>query len=116
MVFTILSIFMCADTHDFYYNIPMVYFEYMKLPISMSPQEILQQYNLKNLVTADGYVYMEIRKVIPGIKQAGRIARDHLTKNLSRNEYAPVPPTISLWSHHTSDLVFYFVVNIFGIK
>ena len=94
----------------------MVDFEYMKLPLSMSPQEILYQYNLKDLVSADGYIYMEIRKGTPDIKQAGRLSSNRLTKNLDRNGYAPVPHTPSLWRHHTSDLVFSLVVNNFGIK
>ena len=62
----------------------------------MSPKEIVQQYNLKYLVAADGYVYMEIRKKISGIKQDGRLATCRLTKNLDRNGYAPVPHTPSL--------------------
>ena len=33
----------------------MVDFEYMKLPLSMLPQEIVQQYNLEDLVAPDGY-------------------------------------------------------------
>ena len=43
VVSTILEIFMCADIHDFYYNTPTVDFEYMKLPLSMFPQEIIQE-------------------------------------------------------------------------
>ena len=65
---TILDLFVCADIHNFYYNTPMVYFEYMKLPLSMLPQDIIYQYNLKDLVAADGYVYMDIRKGMPGLK------------------------------------------------
>ena len=49
---------------------PMVDFEYMKLPLSMSPQEIVQQYNQKDIVAADDYAYMEIRKGISGLKYA----------------------------------------------
>ena len=116
VVSTILAMFMCADIRDFYYNTPMVYYEYMKLTISMFPQEIVHQYNLKCLVAADVYVYMEIRKVITGLKQAKRLASDRLTKKLSRNGYAPVPHTPSLWYHHTSDPMFSLVVNNFGIK
>ena len=67
---------MYADIHYFYYNTPVVDFEYMKLPLSMFPQEIVEKYNLKDRISADGYVYMEIRKVMPGIKQAGRLASD----------------------------------------
>ena len=65
MVSNILAMFMCKDTHDFYYNTPMVYFEYMKLPLSIFPKEIVQQYKMKDLVAANGYVYMENRKGIP---------------------------------------------------
>ena len=50
--------FMCADIHDFYYNTPMVDFEYMKLPLSMLPQDIVKQYNLKDLVATYGYIYI----------------------------------------------------------
>ena len=107
---------MCVYIHNFYYNTPMVDFEYMKLPLSMFPQEIIKQYNLKDRVAADGYLYMEIRKVIPSIKQSGRLSSDRLTKNLASNGYTLVPHTPSLWRHHTSDLVFSLVVDDFGIK
>ena len=62
VVSTILELFMCVDIHDFYYNTLMVDFEYMKLPLSMLPQEIVEKYNLKDRVAADGYVYTETRK------------------------------------------------------
>ena len=88
----------------------------MKLPLSMFPQDIVQQYNLKDLVAADVYVYIEIMKRMLGLKQARRLARDCLTKNLARNVYAQVPRTPSLWRHHTSDLMFSLVVDNFGIN
>ena len=94
----------------------MVDIEFMKLPLSIFPQEIVQHYNLKDIVAADGYVYMDIRKVIPGLKHSGRLARNCLTKNMTRNGYAQVPHIPSLWIHHTSDLVFSLVVENFGIK
>ena len=52
MVSTILAMFMCADIHNLYYTTTMVYFEYMKIPLSMFHQEIVHQYNLKDLVAA----------------------------------------------------------------
>ena len=116
VVSTILALFMCAGIHDFYYNTPIVDFEYMKLPLSMFPQEIIDKYNLEDLVATDGYVYMDIRKEMPGLKQAGRLASNRLTKNLARNGYALVPHTPYLWHHHTSYLVFSLNVDNFGIK
>ena len=59
---------------------------------------------------------MEIRKGIPGLKQAERLASNRLTKNLARNGYALIPHTPSLWCHHTSYLVFSLVIDNFGIK
>ena len=88
----------------------------MKLPLRIPPQEIIDQYNLKDLVVTDGYVYMDIRKGIPGLKQAGRLASYRLTKNPENNGYAPVPHTPFLWRHHTSDLVFSLIVDNFLIK
>ena len=84
----------------------MVDFEYMKLSLSMFLQEIVKQYNQKDRVAADGYVYLDIRKGMPELNQAGQLASDRLTKNLARNGYSPVPHIPSLWRHHTSDLVF----------
>ena len=71
----------------------MIYFKYMKLHLSFFPQKIVQQYNLQDLVSTDGYVFMEIGKEIKGLKQARRPSSDHLTKNLDRNGYAPVKHT-----------------------
>ena len=85
VVSNILYMFMCTDIHYFYYSTPILDSEYMNLPLSMFPQEIVQQYNLKDLVAADGYVYMEIRKGITGLKQARKLAINRLTKNPARN-------------------------------
>ena len=41
--------FMFADTANFYLNNPMNRYEYMKLPLDIIRDEIIQQYNLKNL-------------------------------------------------------------------
>ena len=93
VVCTILALFMCTDIHNFYYNTPIVDLDYMKLPLSMFPQEIIEQQNLKDRLAVNGYVYMKIITGMPGLKQAEQIASDRLTKNLARNEYAPVPHT-----------------------
>ena len=79
-------------------------------------QEIIYQYNLKDRVDPHVYVYVEIRKGMPGLNQARRLASNGLTKNLARNGYALVSHTSSRWRHHTSDLVFSLVVNDFGIN
>jgi hypothetical protein len=69
---------MVLDIENFYYGTPMARFEYMKLPLALIPNKITSQYNLTSLAS-NGYVYLEIHKGMPGLKQAGRIANDHLT-------------------------------------
>ena len=59
---------------------------------------------------------MEIRKGMTGLKQARRLAIERLTKNLTRNGYAPVPHTQYLWRHHTSDHMFSLIAVNFRIK
>jgi hypothetical protein len=71
------------DIKDFYLNTPMKRPEYMRLKITYIPDEIIDQYNLKSLVTQDGYVYCEITKGIYGLPQAGIIAQQLLEKQLA---------------------------------
>ena len=48
---------MCADISNVYINKPMNIYDYMKLPLDIIPEEIIQQYNLRNLAHK-GFVYM----------------------------------------------------------
>ena len=52
---------MCADIANFYLNNPMNRYEYMKLPLDIIPEELIQQYKLRKLAHK-GFVYMEIQK------------------------------------------------------
>jgi hypothetical protein len=106
---------MVLDIKNFYYGTPMARYEYMKLPIKLIPEDIINHYNLRAL-DSDGYIYMEIRKGMPGLKQAGRIANDRLQKHLAQFGYAPVPRTPSLWTHASRPVTFSLVVDDFGVK
>ena len=52
---------MCAEIANFYIKNPMHIYEYMKLPLDISPEEIIQQYNFRKLAHK-GFVYTEIQK------------------------------------------------------
>ena len=81
---------MCAGMANFYINNPVNIYEYMKLPLEMIPEGIIQQYNLRNLAHK-GFVYMEIQKGTYGIPQAGKIANDKLKLHLAKFVYDPAP-------------------------
>jgi hypothetical protein len=64
------------DIKNYYLGTPMPRFEYMKIQLSRFPEEIIQKYNL-NYLAVNGWVYIEIREGMYGLKQAGLLA-DHL--------------------------------------
>jgi hypothetical protein len=106
---------MVLDVKNFYYGTPMECYEYMKLSIKLIPQEIIDQHNLLDMVV-HGYIYIKIRKGMPGLKQAGRIANDRLQKHLAKFGYSPVPRTPSLRQHDSRPVTFSLVVDDFGVK
>jgi hypothetical protein len=107
--------FMGIDLKNFYLNTPMDRYEYMRLPIAIIPDEIIEQYQLLPLVH-NGHVYIEIRKGMYGLPQAGILANKLLTKRLARHGYAPTVHTPGLWKHHTRPISFTLVVDDFGVK
>jgi hypothetical protein len=108
--------FCTFDIKNVYYGTPMERYEYMKLHLSKFPDEIVDEYKLRDLATPDRWVYMEIRKGMPGLKQAGRIANDRLSKHLAKSGYRPTRRTPSLWTHDTRPIDFALVVDDFGVE
>ena len=72
---------MCIDIKNFYLGTPLDRFEYMRIPITLFPQHTIDQYDL-NTHKKDGFVYVEIRKAIYGLPQAGILANKLLKKQL----------------------------------
>jgi hypothetical protein len=59
---------MTVDIKDFYLNTPLACFEYMRLPLTLLPNKIIQQHHLHNIATPNGWVYIKIRKGMYGLK------------------------------------------------
>jgi hypothetical protein len=76
------------DLKNFYLNTPLERYEYMRLPIAIIPEEIIQRYQLLLLIH-NGFVYMEIRKGMYGLAQACILANKLLVKRLAIHGYAP---------------------------
>jgi hypothetical protein len=72
---------MMMDIKNYYLGTPLTRFEYMKMPLSRFPEEIIQKYNLNDLAV-DGWVYIEIRKGMYGLKQAVLLANQLLQTRL----------------------------------
>ena len=74
---------MCVDIKNIYLATPMDRFEYMKMPISLIPDEFAKEYKLANIVQ-NGFVYMKIERGMYGLPQAG-IITNKLLKNFSHH-------------------------------
>ena len=84
------------DIKNFYLGTPMKDYEYMKMPLKMFPEHVKKQYNLLEHEKG-GYVYLEIRRAIYGLPQAGRLANQQLTEFLEPHGYYEVDHTPGLW-------------------
>jgi hypothetical protein len=104
-----------ADAVNFYLGTPLPDYEYMRIPVSVIPADIMDQYNLAPLVH-NAYIMVEIRKGIYGLPQAGILANQRLVANLAPHGYYPAPHTPGLFLHHTRPISFTLCVDDFGVK
>ncbi|KAI2506705.1 Reverse transcriptase (RNA-dependent DNA polymerase) [Fragilaria crotonensis] len=107
--------FMATDLKGFYLGTPMARYEYMRIPIGLIPDVIIALYNLLPLVT-NGHVFVEIRRGMYGLPQAGRLANDQLIKFMAPHGYHPVALTPGLWKPSSRDILFSLVVDDFGVR
>jgi hypothetical protein len=103
------------DIKNYYLGTPLPRFEYMKMLLSRFPKEIIQKYNL-NALAVDRWVYIEIRKGMYGLKQAGLLANQLLQTRLAPFGYYPARHTPGLWLHKTRPISFTLVVDDFTVK
>jgi hypothetical protein len=106
---------MMMDIKNYYLGTPLTRFEYMNMMLSRFPEEIIQKYNLNDLAVY-GWVYIEIRKGMYGLKQAGLLANQLLQKCLAPFGYYPARHTPGLWLHNTRPLSFTIAVEDFAVK
>ena len=71
--------FFTLDIKNFYLNTPMERFEYMRLKTEDIPENVVEKYELK-AKEEYGQVYVEIRKGMYGLPQAGILAQKLLGK------------------------------------
>ena len=80
-----------------------------------TPPHIMKQYNL-NVKAKGGFVYLEIRRTIYGLLQAGILANKQLHEKRLPVDYYEVAHTLGLWHHTTRPIQYTLVVDDFGIK
>jgi hypothetical protein len=106
---------MMMDIKSYYLGTPLPRFEYMKMLLSRFPEEIFQKYNL-NALAINGWVYIEIRNGICGLKQAGLLDNQLLQTGLAPFGYYLARHTPGLWLHKTRPIAFTLVLDDFTAK
>ena len=85
------------------------------MPLSIFPPHVVDEYNL-NDKAYKGYIWIEVRRSIYGLPQAGKLANEYLRKKLKPHGYYEVPHTPGLWKHVSRPIQFTLVVDDFGVK
>ena len=106
----------CFDVKNFYLNTPMDQTEYVRIKIEDVPDEIIEEYNLREMVDDDGYLYVEVKKGMYGLPQAGLLAQQLLEKQLNKHGYFQSSIIPGFWKHDTRPISFTLVVNDFRVK
>ena len=78
---------MTIDIKNFYLMTPLKRPEYFRLKLSDIPQEIIDEYKLKEKATPDGWVYIKVCRGMYGLPQGGLIAQEQLEKRLNEHGY-----------------------------
>jgi hypothetical protein len=106
---------MMMDIKNYYLGTPLPRFEYMQMLLSRFPEEIVNKYNLDALAI-DGWVYIETRKGMYGLKQSVLLANQLLQTRLAPFGYYPVRHTPGLWLHNTRPISFSLIVDDFAVN
>jgi hypothetical protein len=84
---------------DFNLNTPMDHqLEYMLMKISNLPPVFVKSYNLNDLATNKGTIYVKIQKGMYGLLQVGILAQNLLKNQLNQHDYQQSIVTSGLWT------------------
>ena len=108
--------FMTMDISNFYLMTPLLRPEYIRIKLSDLPQEIIDQYQLKDKVNKNGMVFVAVTKGMYGLPQSGLLANELLEKRLNQHGYFQSKFVPGLWRHKTRPIQFVLTVDDFGVK
>ena len=70
--------FATADLSNFYLMTPLKRPEYGRVKLTDIPDEIIEEYKLREKATADGWVYFKVLRGMYGLPQSGSNSHDEL--------------------------------------
>ena len=105
--------FMTLYISNFYLMTPLKRPEYICVKLANKPQEIIDEYKLRDKATPDGSIHIEANKGMYGLPHAGLLANELLEKCLNENGYRQSKLVPGLWKHDWRPIQFTLVVADF---
>ena len=96
-----VEIFLSCDLKDLIIETPMTRPEYLIIHSKYFWSEIIELYNIDELIANDGYVYINISKFMYRLNQAAIASYRQLILHMGTHQYYLVPFTTVLWAHRT---------------
>ena len=107
---------MTMDISNFYLMTPLLRPEYIRVKLIDLPEEIIQEYKLREKANKKGCIFLKVVKGMYGLPQAGLLANQLLEKRLNKHGYYQSKIIHGLWKHKTRLIQFTLVVDDFGVK
>jgi len=85
--------------------------EYGRVKLTDIPDEIIEEYKLREKATADGWVYFKVMRGMYGLPQSGSNSHDELEESLNKEDYFKSLLVPALWKHKTRPTQFVLVVD-----
>ena len=86
------------------------------MKLDLFPEDIIEEYNLKDITDSDGNIFCEVQRGMYGLPQAGILAQELLEKRLLIAGYSQSKVTPGYWTHAWRPISFTLVVDDFGVK
>jgi hypothetical protein len=107
--------YMRLNLKKYFLSVPLNQYEYMCIPLELFPTWIVAQYDLLTKVHR-GHIYLEMRRAVWGLPQAGILANKLLRKRLAPHGYYECKQMQGLWKHTSRPILFTLVVDDFSEK
>ena len=116
VIYTKGAKFMTMDISNFYLMTPLKRPKYIKIKLADIPDEVIQEYNLKDVISDDGSIYIDAIRGMYGLPQAGLLANKLLEKRLNEHGYHQSKLVPGLWKHEWRPIKSTLVADDFGVK
>ena len=116
VVSTRKSKFMTMEISIFYLMTPLKRPEYIRISIKDIPDEIINEYKLRDMADSNGSVHIQANRGMYGLTKAGLLANELLENRLNKRGYRQSKLVPGFWTHYWRSVQFTLLEDDFGVK